>query len=292
MSGRSTAAAGPVRRNPSPSLLESLMHDHLDPGYAEAAEDRELGHSQPTRIGIRSWLVSGGVLIGLVLGGAYVQESERAPGTEQVRAEILATVHDSEERGNALARARDELTARTDQVRSAVLAGDAEGAALLERLRQTELDAGAGAVHGPGLTVTLTDPAARPDLSDATRRTQGSMPAAVLDRDLQAVVNALWASGAEAVSVGPVRIGPTVTIRQAGGAMLVDNQPVFSPYLVSAVGPPAQLQTRFVVSDAYLRMSSVQQLYGVGFSIAESEGLRLPAAAVREVRSAREVGER
>ena len=289
---RPVTAAGPVRRNPSPSLLDSLMHDHLDPGYAEAAEERALGHARPIRIGTRSWLVVGGVLIGLVLGGAHVQESARAPGTEQVRAEILATVHDARERGDALVRTRDELTAHTARLRSAVLAGDAEGAALLARLRPAELDAGAGAVHGPGLTVTLTDPAARPDLSDATRRTPGSIPEAVLDRDLQAVVNALWAGGAEAVSVGPVRIGPTVTVRQAGGAMLVDNQPVFSPYRVSAVGPPGQLQTRFVVSDAYLRMASVQQLYGVGFSIAESEDLRLPAAAIREVRSAREVGDR
>ncbi len=77
--------------------------------------------------------------------------------------------------------------------------------------------------------VTLTDPAGRPNLSDASQRSVGGKTV-VLDRDLQTVVNALWAGGgAEAIAVGGVRIGPTVTIRQAGGAMLVDNQPVFSP---------------------------------------------------------------
>ena len=34
------------------------------------------------------------------------------------------------------------------------------------------------------------------------------------------MVNSLWLSGAEAISVGGVRIGPNVTIRQAGGGIL------------------------------------------------------------------------
>ena len=68
-------------------------------------------------------------------------------------------------------------------------------------------------------------------------RVEGSRQV-ILDRDLQLVVNSLWASGAEAISVGGVRIGPNVTIRQAGGGILVDNQPISSPY-VDPRGRPA-----------------------------------------------------
>ncbi|ERB52720.1 hypothetical protein N806_16275 [Rhodococcus sp. P27] len=85
-----------------------------------------------------------------------------------------------------------------------------------------------------------------------------------------------------------MRIGPTVTIRQAGGAMLVDNQPVFSPYRVEAIGDTRALQREFVVSDAYVRMSSVSQLYGVGFAVAEDDSLTLPPATPRAVRVATE----
>ena len=66
-----------------------------------------------------------------------------------------------------------------------------------------------------------------------------------------------------------------MTIRQAGGAML-DNQPVFSPYVVEAIGDSRALQREFVVSDAYLRMSSIAQLYGVGFAVAEDNSMSLP----------------
>ena len=73
----------------------------------------------------------------------------------------------------------------------------------------------------------------------------------ILDRDLQLVVNSLWASGAEAIAVGGVRIGPNVTIRQAGGAILVDNQPISSPYAIVAIGPPHGMQDAFERSPGY-----------------------------------------
>ncbi|WP_072690068.1 DUF881 domain-containing protein [Rhodococcus marinonascens] len=274
-----------VRRNPVPSLLKSLMNDHLDPGYEAAAKDREQGHSRPSRVGRQLWIGIGALLVGLVLSVAYRQAVERLPATEQVQTEILRKVHQVEDSAGALAGTRDGLTLRVDDSRDAALEGDTRGAALLDRLRGLEGDAAVEAVHGPGLTVTLADPPARPNLSDSSQRSVGGK-AVVLDRDLQAVVNSLWASGAEAIAVGDVRIGPAVTIRQAGGAMLVDNQPVFSPYMVSAIGPPGPLQTGFVVSDAYLRMSGVAQLYGIGFSVKEADDLHLPGAPVRELRAA------
>ncbi|MEV0946804.1 DUF881 domain-containing protein [Rhodococcus sp. NPDC049939] len=278
-----------VRRNPVPSLLKSLMNDHLDPGYRAAARDRQKGHFRSSRGGRQVWIVVGALLVGLVLSVAYRQAVERLPATAQVRTEILRKVHDVEDSVGALAATRDTLTSRVDDARDAALEGDARGASLLNELRELEGDAAVEAVQGPGLTVTLTDPRARRNLSDSSQRSVEGK-SVVLDRDLQSVVNSLWASGAEAVAVGDVRIGPAVTIRQAGGAMLVDNQPVFSPYVVSAIGPPGPLQTGFVVSDAYLRMSGVAQLYGAGFSVAEADDLHLPGAPVREMRAARSVG--
>ena len=281
-----------IRRNPVPSLLKALLEDHLDPGYAGAARDRAAGHTRPTRIGIGVWLVLGGLLAGLVLGVAYAQNIERKSGTDQARDEILATVRATEDRNDVLAAARDDLSTEVEQRRIAVLADDEQGTAVLDRLARAEDDAASTPVHGPGITVTLTDPASRPDLTDSAEKDRGRSASVILDRDLQSVVNALWHSGAEAVSINGVRIGPGVTVRQAGGAMLVDNRPVFSPYTVAAVGSPAELQTGFVVSDAYLRMSGVQQLYGVGFTIADAADLALPAATVRDVASAQETGER
>ena len=94
-------------------------------------------------------------------------------------------------------------------------------------------------------------------------RVEGSRQV-ILDRDLQLVVNSLWVSGAEAISVGGVRIGPNVTIRQAGGGILVDNQPISSPYVILAVGPPHGMQDVFDRSPGLQRLRLLEASYGVG----------------------------
>ncbi|BDB60934.1 MULTISPECIES: DUF881 domain-containing protein [Rhodococcus] len=280
-----------IRRNPVPSLLKSLLEDHLDPGYAASAADRAAGRPSTSPRASRAWLGAGVLLAGLVIGVAYAQNADVQAGTDSTRAEILDSLRAGDERIDALTARRDELGAAIDERRTALFSDGGDGASVLDELRDAETAAAATPVRGPGITVTLTEPAARPNLSDAARL-EDRPTALVLDRDLQSVVNALWAAGAEAVEVGGVRVGPGVTIRQAGGAMLVDNRPVFSPYTVSAVGSPSRLQTSFVVSDAYLRIAGIQQLYGVGFTLAEEDDLEFPAATVRKLGSSGETGYR
>ncbi len=112
----------------------------------------------------------------------------------------------------------------------------------------------------------------------------------ILDRDLQLVVNSVWFSGAEAISVGGVRIGPNVTIRQAGGGILVDNQPITSPYVILAIGPPHAMQDGFDRSSGSLRLRLLVRSYDVGVAVAAGDGLTLPAGSGREVNFAKQMG--
>lgn len=113
---------------------------------------------------------------------------------------------------------RDALADQVEAERRRRLAGDQQGRQLLANLDGAEFAAAATAVHGPGLTVTVTEPTAARDLSDVSKQRVAGSPQVILDRDLQLVVNSLWVSGAEAIAVGGVRIGPNVTVRQAGAA--------------------------------------------------------------------------
>ena len=70
------------------------------------------------------------------------------------------------------------------------------------------------------------------------------------------LVNDLWAAGAEAISIGGVRLQPRSAIRQAGGSILVDNSPVFWPITIEAIGDPAGMQVKsvrntFTKADAF-----------------------------------------
>ncbi len=267
------------------------MSDHLDPGYAAAAAERTGDGRRVDRSEV-SVVVLGALLVGCVFGVGISQlAANAADGPGEHRA-ILASVRDAEDRAAALNDDRRSLAGQLETARGTALRTDGEGESVLDELSALETAAGATPVIGPGIVVTVAEPPSPVDLSDVSGSVRGSSDAAVLDRDLQVLVNSLWVSGAEAVTVGDVRVGPGVTIRQAGGAMLVDNRPVFSPYTVAAIGSPTQLQARFAVSDAYLRLSALEQLYRVGFDIDVATELDMPATTVRTIRSATAGGQR
>ena len=138
----------------------------------------------------------------------------------------------------------------------------------------------------------MTDPGVGPNLSDVSKQRVAGSRQIILDRDLQLVVNSLWASGAEAISVDGVRIGPNVTIRQAGGAILVDNNPTSSPYAVLAIGPPHAMQDVFDNSPGLRRLRLLETSYGVGVDVSAKDNLTLPAGAARDVKFAKQIGSR
>ena len=77
----------------------------------------------------------------------------------------------------------------------------------------------------------------RPGRDGGPRESSGfSDTGRVRDRDMQRVVNGLWESGAEAISVNGQRLTALSAIRAAGDAILVDNKPLVPPYTVLAVG--------------------------------------------------------
>jgi uncharacterized protein YlxW (UPF0749 family) len=177
----------------------------------------------------------------------------------------------------------DDLRSRVDRTRDAALRASDVGQLALDRLAAAERGAAAVAVTGPGLKVTLADAQANADSDPVGGSTPASSGGVVRDSDVQLVVNALWAAGAEAISINGQRLGPTSTIRTAGEAILVDFAPVSSPYEVSAIGDPDTLSRRFLADSQVDALAVVSQSYGLRFEFAKEDHLSLPAATPSEL---------
>jgi len=256
-------------------LLRGLFPELIDPGYARAAARR--GGRQANRPGQSVALVLGALLIGLVLGVAAADAAARAPGADQARRGLVDDVQDARRRTDALSTTVGGLASRLQQAQRDALAGSSQGAATLQTVRELEQAAAAVPVVGPGLRITVTD--------TGQERT-------VLDRDLQVLVNGVWAAGAEAVALGGVRLHPLATVRQAGGAVLVDNHPVPGPYVIEAIGDPEAMHTRFVETEAYGRFATFTQVYGIKFAIEPVPALALAAGTPAEPEHATREGNR
>lgn len=272
------------QRIPVPSLLRSLLSDHLDPGYAAAAAAR---HDQPAgRLRAAGWTLLAGLTVAVVFAAAASQAQSVAPANRQTQLVLADSVRAGESRTDAVEVTRDQLAAEVETERRSRLAGDEQGRALLAALDEAEFAAAVTPAIGPGIEVSVTDPGMSRDLTDVSKQRVAGSQQAILDRDLQLVVNSLWVGGAEAVAVGGVRIGPNVTIRQAGGGILVDNRPITSPYAIVALGPPHAMQDVFNRSPGMQRLTLLQQSYGVGVTVSTGDALSVPGGSVREIRFA------
>ena len=131
----------------------------------------------------------------------------------------------------------DRQRAAVQQQQRDALALTGSGAALSARLARLEAATGAAPVTGPGMVVRLDDASAA-DGADVDPRTDAAADGRVTDRDLQTVVNEVWAAGAEAVSVNGQRLTSLSAIRSAGDAVLVDFRPLTPPYEIAGRGEP------------------------------------------------------
>lgn len=268
-------------------MLSSLLVDTLDPAYAEAAARRS-DRGEPVGSGAMPLVLSCVLLLGLILGIAYSDTRAEAPSSERARLGLLADVQRESDRSAQLQERLEELRAGVAEAVDDALATTEEGRRQSELVRQLEAATGVVAVTGPGLLVTLSDAAPEESVDPVSGELSEAVPEAglVLDIDVQAVVNALWAAGAEAISVDGQRLAPTSSIRTAGEAILVDFRPVTSPYLIEAVGDPDLLVPRFAGSETAGRYDAYRQVYGIGFDLARAEELSLAAATDYDLRYA------
>ncbi len=254
----------PAIRHPLP-LLESLVSDHLDPGYQAAADRRAARATTGTRPAGKpraiAYLSAGLVVVGLVLGIAAASTKDQAAGADEARRSLLQDIDSAQAKQSDLAANQSSLAAQIRAAQGALGAGGP-----LQTVQQLEVQGGLTAVTGPGLTVVI----------DGSTGSSGA--GVILDRDIQLLVNGMWAAGAEAISIGGVRLRTTSAIRQAGNAILVDNRPVFWPITIEAVGDPSTLHVRFVDTTGFGRFQTFVSLYGIRFDLTAQTALTLPAA--------------
>jgi uncharacterized protein YlxW (UPF0749 family) len=94
--------------------------------------------------------------------------------------------------------------------------------------------AGLDTVSGAGLTITLSD---APESVADTIGDNEINDLVVHQQDIQAVANALWEGGAEAMTIQDQRVISTTGIRCVGNSVVLHDVPYAPPYRISAVGP-------------------------------------------------------
>ncbi len=274
------------------SLLDHLASESLDDDYAVVARRRvaaaAVAGRPPDRadgpVARRSGTAANRPIVvavlavfGVLIGVSALLTSKQAPVVDQQRAELVRALQQQQERLDQERASVRSLRSATARLRQQDRAVAGETSRVLAQSAALQVLAASTPVVGAGVVVTVDD--APGTLSSAS---QG----AVRDSDLQALVNGLWAAGAEAVAINGYRLGPATAIRLAGQAITVNYRSLKAPYTVRAIGNPDTLPAGFAETQGGQLMASLKNNLRVGFSVQTAGRLLLGANTREHVRYA------
>ncbi|MFD5513020.1 DUF881 domain-containing protein [Streptomyces sp. NPDC127051] len=282
---RSSAPAPAARPDASMSLLTHVMDHSLDEGYAEASARREADGTAglPRTLKAKLALAAGLVLAAMVVTLGAAQARIAAPVLAKERQELIDRVQRADEHADGLERDIERLRENVaSRQREALKQHGGDQGQLVALL------SGATEVQGPGLKLVVDDAKGSSSGGGGKPRENAgfSDTGRLRDRDMQKIVNGLWQSGAEAISINGQRLTALSAIRAAGDAILVDNRPLVPPYEVLAVGDKKRLGTAFQDSADGQYLHALQENYGIRATLSPADELRLPAASSLTVRTA------
>ncbi|WP_432844362.1 DUF881 domain-containing protein [Dactylosporangium sp. CA-092794] len=214
-----------------------------------------------------AWSVLTPVVL-VVAGTLFSLSAKTAQGTDlrdDRRPELTNLIS---QRKQEIAAARDRaarLRAQVDAQQQRQAGADGQVDAQRRRGDAQQAAAGLTAVHGPGVRVVL---------DDAPRRADGTRPVGatpddlvVHQQDVQAVVNALWSGGAEAMTLMGVRVISTSAVRCVGNTLLLDGQVYSPPFEIAAIGDQTRLQRALETSAGVRLFSEAAETFGLGYQV-------------------------
>jgi uncharacterized protein YlxW (UPF0749 family) len=233
--------------------------------------------------GGRPWWRSGWAafvpLVAITAGLLFATSAQTSQGTD-LRSSGRSDMIDVVRAQNRVVRLRaatvQQLQAEVDALTARAVPGNDAVSRLGARATSLAPIVGSQAVTGPGLSVTLDD----------AKRTAASLPPAytaddivVHQQDVQSVVNALWAGGAEAMMLQDQRVISTSAVRCVGNTLILQGRVYSPPYVIQGIGDPATMRAALNESESVSIYREFVRELGLGYDVKRLDNVTFPAYA-------------
>jgi uncharacterized protein YlxW (UPF0749 family) len=236
----------------------------------------------PTRLSRPQWAISIAAALAVIGFVGAAQWNSSLARQEFVTSAQRVLITEAEQLRRQQEALRGEIEEAEDRVRSFQERDEGsrtELEALNQALAVARLASGLDAVRGPGIVIEIAD-SQRPV-------PPGESPTnyIVLVDDIRDIVTALWASGAEAITIAggaaegvpAERLASTTSIYGVGSSILVNTAFLSPPFRIEAIGADG-LNDRFLAHPIYLsRVQPRIDAYGLQFASEGRDELTLPA---------------
>jgi uncharacterized protein YlxW (UPF0749 family) len=219
-------------------------------------------------------------VVALAAGLLFATSGQTARGTDLRGGEVIELSGLISQRRTSLAEQSAEsqdLQGQVERLTDQAASQDSAVAAASSEGDDLTLSAGMVALTGPGVRITLDDAPRRPDGS----LPRGARPDDVVihQSDVQAVVNALWAAGADGVSVMDQRLIATSAVRCVGNVLLLEGRTYSPPFQVAAIGDVGAFVDQLSASPQVAVFQDAVAAFGLTFSVRGTDSVDLPAHA-------------
>jgi uncharacterized protein YlxW (UPF0749 family) len=219
-------------------------------------------------------------VVALLAGLLFATSSRTALGTD-LRAGASSQLSGLiQQRDAVVARQEDELALLQQQVQELTDQAASRNGAVSEAQAAGELgmgSAGLTPVSGPGLSVTLDD---APQQANGGRPSGATADDLVIHQsDVQGVVNALWAAGADGVAIMGQRLIGTSAVICVGNTLLLQGRPYSPPFVVTAVGDASAMRQQLASSEEVRWLKAAVDRFGLTYEVADEREVDLPAYA-------------
>jgi uncharacterized protein YlxW (UPF0749 family) len=215
--------------------------------------------------------------IALVAGILFATSAETAKGTDLRsgrRVELTQLIAAQERSVGDANKKAVTLQGEVDVLERDASGRDGRVGAVRTQSERLERQVGLRPIRGGGLTVVL---------DDAPRRPDGSLPAdarpddvIVHQQDVQSVVNALWAGGADGLSVMGQRLITTGAVRCVGNTLLLYGRTYSPPFRVTAIGDPTRLRASLDIEPGVRLYRQAVAYFGLGYEVKDEREVTLP----------------
>ncbi len=217
-------------------------------------------------------------VVALAAGLLFATSGQTAQGSDLRAGDVteLSALIDERTEVNATLEAQlEDLQQQAQELTDQAATRDGAVAAASTAGERGELSAGLVALRGRGVEITL---------DDAPRRPDGSLPVGarpddlvIHQSDVQAVVNAVWAAGADGVAIMDQRMIATSAVRCVGNVLLLQGRTYSPPFVVTAIGDPAAVRAQLAASPQVAVFEQAVEDFGLGFAVRERADVALPA---------------
>lgn len=210
------------------------------------------------------------LLAGLLFGTSAALARTSPPATGARDLVSLITARDQQVR--ALSAEAEDLRADVEALQAEIDSGEVRQVSRqADRLATT---VGLAPVTGPAVEVTLDDAGYS---ADTVPEGYSVDDVVVHQQDLQAVVNAMWAGGAEAIMVQDQRIVSTSSIQCVGNTLYLQGRVYSPPYTVTAVGDPARLHAALLADPVLDTYRGWAEAIGLGYAVRDLPRVEMPS---------------